>query len=387
MENKIIKIGIAGAGAIAAVHIDSFLLFGDRCRITAICDSFPDKAKELAEKKCLNAKVFSSYEDMLDSDIDMVSICLPPDVHATMSIKAMDKHKHVICEKPMASSLEECDAMIEAARRNNVVFTSICQNRFKTPVQKVLAMLRKESAGKLLSADFKSLWWRGKNYYDIWWRGTWAQECGGCFKSHSVHYLDLMQMFLGMPSSVMATMGNVWHDNSECEDLGYALFDYNGVPVIFTSSLVNHGEEQNIHFDCEKASLNIPLQIKSFKPLSNGFPEENSKEIEKLQNEYEGLPDLKIEGHPAQLLNFLKAISGEEELKSTAQDGRKTIELIMGIYKSSASGMRTAFPIQPDDHVYTKSGLIEMMPHFHEKTRSVDNFTCSEITLGRNMGK
>jgi len=384
----VIRIGIAGAGAIAAVHMDAFALFPDRCRVVAICDTFPEKAAGLAASRELDAKVFPSIDAMLaDGNVDVVSVCLPPSVHAQVAVKAMQRGKHVICEKPMASSLEECDLMIAAAKENNVHLCVVCQNRFKTPMQRTLTLLKGGMLGKVLSAEFKSLWWRGENYYDLWWRGTWEKESGGCLMSHSVHYIDLMQMFLGMPDSVCGSIRNIAHDNSQCEDYGFAVFDYRGIPVSFLSSLENHGEEQSIHFDCERASCSIPWSVEAVQPLGNGFPAKNEPLAESLRKAYESVPSLLLEGHPAQLLNFLKTITGEEALAVSAEEERNTIEIIMGIYKSSVTGSVVSFPLDKDDPFYTKEGFVSRMPHFHEKTRTVANLQTGPITLGRNMGE
>lgn len=156
--------------------------------------------------------------------------------------------------------------------------------------------------------------------------------------SHSVHYIDLMQMFLGMPDSVCGSIRNIAHGNSQCEDYGFAVFDYRGIPVSFLSSLENHGEEQSIHFDCERASCSIPWSVEAVQPLGNGFPAQNEPLAESPRKAYESVPSLLLEGHPAQLLNFLKTITGEEALAVSAEEERNTIEIIMGIYKSSVTG-------------------------------------------------
>ena len=147
----------------------------------------------------------------------MVSVCLPPSAHCEAAIHALNHGCHVLVEKPMASSLEECDKMIRAAGENNRLLSVVCQNRFKTPMERVHRMLEEGTGGRVTHAIVNSLWWRGENYYDLWWRGTWESECGGSFTSHSVHHIDLLQWMMGMPESVMACMRNVGHHNSELE--------------------------------------------------------------------------------------------------------------------------------------------------------------------------
>lgn len=383
-----LKIGIIGAGAIASIHIDSYLQFQDECQVKAVCDRFINKAEELIKEKLLDARAYQDYQEMLeDPEIDAVSICLPPSMHCAVTVDALNAHKHVLTEKPMASSLEECDCMIEAARKNGRLLSVVSQNRFKTPIVKVKKLLEAKEIGDILLATFHSLWWRGQIYYDLWWRGTWEKECGGCLMSQAVHYIDLMYMLFGMPGQVTGYISNVWHKNSECEDLAFALFQYEHMIACFDSSLVSHGEKQDITIDGEKASIGIPWNISASRSLPNGFPEKNTRMEEYLNRKYESLPSLDIEGHPAQIRNFLRAISKEETLLVDGMEGRNILELIIAVYKSAATGKMVSLPLRKEDPFYCKESMIDRMPHFNKKTKSIDNFSMSRITLGSDMGK
>lgn len=381
-----IRIGIVGAGAIAQVHIDGFLQFKELCSVVAVCDTFEDKAKSLIAEKQLEAVSYAEVQTMIEkAQLDAISICLPPSVHAKVAIQALNAGCHVLVEKPMACSLEECDQMVAAAKANNKLLCVISQNRWKSQLVNIKRIMDEGLLGKVVHASFDSLWWRGGVYYDLWWRGTWEQEAGGVFTSHSVHYLDLMQKLFGMPKRVQGFITNVNHDNSECEDLGFAVFTYDDKVINFTSSLVSHGEKQSIIIDGEKASITLPFSVSAYSSLPNGFPEPNKALEEAIQKRYEELPALEREGHPAQLLNFLNAIEGKEELALDGSVGRQTIELIHAVYKSAVEGVSVELPLSPSDPFYTKQGLAGRMPRFHTKGKSVDNFTTSKITLGRDF--
>ena len=383
-----VRIGIIGSGAIAQVHADAYLEFPDRCEVRAVCDLYVNKAEELITKKGLkNAKAYKEIEALLSSnEVDAVSICLPPDTHAEVAIKALNAGKNVLVEKPMAPSLAECDAMIEAAEKNGKILSPVAQNRFKTPNARVKTMIQEGTAGKVLYAAINSLWWRGSNYYDIWWRGTWDNECGGCLTSHAVHHIDLLLWMLGKPERVTGIITNVGHDNSECEDLGMAILEYPGMLAQLTASLVNHDEEQELIFQAERGRLSVPWATAASKALPNGFPEEDSDAKKAIQERYESIPALKNEGHPAQIENFLNAIEGTQELAITGKDGRAALELIMAIYKSSLTRQPVTLPIDKGDTFYSRD-MTKAMPRFRQKTRSVENFASSEITLGRDTGK
>jgi predicted dehydrogenase len=382
-------IAILGSGAIASVHADAYLCFKDRCEIHGICDLFPEKAAAFIEKKGLkNAQTYKDVDELLvRPDIDVVSICLPPDTHARIAIKALRAGKHVLVEKPMAASLEECDEMIRAAEESGKILAPVAQNRFKTPNSRVKQLLTEQAAGRVLHAAVNSLWWRGSNYYDLWWRGTWDTEGGGCIASHAIHHLDLLLWMLGKPERVTAVIKNAGHDNSECEDLGIAIMEYPGMLAQMTASLLAHDEEQELVFQAEKGRLSSPWKTAVSRALPNGFPEEDEAAKTALQARYEALPALALEGHPAQIDNFFAAIEGKASLAVSAQEGRAVIELIMAIYKSSALHLPVTLPLKPDDVFYKKAAMLAAMPRFNQKKRSVENFKAMEITLGRDLGK
>ncbi len=388
MVAKPLNIAIAGAGGIAAIHAQACLQSPDLCQITAVCDIFPEKAEQLIAEHQLPAQAFPTLEKALaQAEIDAVCICLPPEAHCAAALTALRAGKHVLCEKPMAASLDECDAMIAAAKEQNRLLSVVCQNRFKTPMRKVKTLIDQRAAGRVLFATVHSLWWRGANYYDLWWRGTWEKEGGGCMTSHAVHHLDLLLWMLGMPARVTAVIANLAHENSQCEDVGMAILEYDDKIAQVTASVVSHGEEQELIFQCEKGRLTIPWAPEACRALPNGFPERDEEALSALQAAYAALPELPLQDHPAQIRNFLRAIRGEEPLQCGGEDGRRAIELIMAIYRSACTRQPVALPLPVSDPFYSKAGTTQMMPHFHEKSHSVENFATSKITLPRDMGK
>ena len=184
------NIAIVGIGNISSAHINGLLEFPERAKIVALCDIYPEKA-EAAKKKynLTDAVVFDDHQKMLASDIkiDIVHVCTPPYVHAEIAINSMNAGKNVLVEKPMATCLEECDAMLEAEKKNHVVMGCIAQNRFRNSIYKLKKVVDSGLAGKIRCAHVDSLWWRGHCYYDLWWRGTWEKEGGGPTLNHAVH--------------------------------------------------------------------------------------------------------------------------------------------------------------------------------------------------------
>lgn len=384
-----LKFGIVGAGAIAYVHAQALLELQNEVEIVAVCDNLKDKSEALIQSFNLKAQSFDNLDTMLERvKLDCLCVCLPPALHCDYSCKALERGIHVITEKPMAMSVEQCNLMIETAKKHNCQLGVICQNRYKTAHMRLKAMVEREALGKVHQVTVNSLWWRGENYYDIWWRGTWEVEGGGCLLSHGVHHLDLLLWLFGRPKSILASISNLAHSNSQCEDFVSAILRFdNGMQANVTVSLVNHGEEQEIILQGERGKLAIPFKIASNRALENGFPEDNPESVAKLQSLYESLAECQYEGHKAQLLHFIKAVLGQETLETSGECGRDVIEVIMAIYKSSVLKEEVQLPIKADDPFYKHESRIKLMPHFHEKTKSIQDFKTQKITLGRDVGK
>ena len=143
-----LKIAIIGAGAISKAHIEAYLQFPERCTIVAISDIYEDKAQERIDQFQLNdARAVKDYKELLQADIDLVSICTPPYTHASLTVEFLEAGTHVMVEKPMASSLEECDLMNAAAQRTGKLLSVVAQNRFKTPMMKMKVRAGKRPHG------------------------------------------------------------------------------------------------------------------------------------------------------------------------------------------------------------------------------------------------
>jgi len=381
-----IKVAILGTGAISDSHVRAYLRFPERCRIVAVADLYPNKAAAKAAQHGLAVPVFKGWADLLrGAEFDLASVCLPPFVHAPASIELLRAGRHVLVEKPMATSLEECDAMLDAAGGAGRLLSVVAQSRFKTPMWKLKRVLESGLIGRVLHAQVDSFWWRGGNYYDLWWRGTWEKEGGGCTMNHAVHHLDLFQWMRGMPTALQAVLANLTHENSEVEDFATAVLTYaDGGFGQITASLVHHGEEHQLVFQGERAKVAVPWQVQAARQLENGFPEENPSLVAEIRSFYESLPPLALEGHDGQIANVLSALEGREPLAVSGPESRRTIELITAIYQSGHRGQRVTLPLPADAPFYTREGTLKHARHFHEKNRSVENFARNEITLGRD---
>ncbi|MDR1109002.1 MAG: Gfo/Idh/MocA family oxidoreductase [Spirochaetaceae bacterium] len=383
-----INVAIIGTGNISRAHIDAYRAFPGRCKISHLVDIVPEKAEQKKKEFNLDAGVFDSHTAILDDPrIDLVSVCTPPFCHAEIVADFLAAGKNVIGEKPMAASLAECDAMIAAAEKSGKILSVIAQNRFRDPIYNLKKVLDSGMIGKMVHAQIDSHWWRGHCYYDLWWRGTWEKEGGGCTLNHAVHHIDMLGWMLGLPSKVSALLSNAAHDNAEVEDISVAAMQYPGGALAqVTSSVIHHGEEQQVIFQGERARISAPWTVKASVSLPNGFPEGNPELEKELTAFYESLPKLPYSGHTGQIDNVLTAIERGGDILIKGEDGRRTIELITAIYKAGSEGRTIGLPIKKDDPFYTVEGILKSVPRFFEKSASLTELD-GAITMGSDYQK
>lgn len=382
-----IGVAILGVGDIANIHIEAFQKLSGRCEIRALADLYTEKAEEKKKKYQLDCDIYRDYHEILNrDDIQLVSICLPPSMHCETAVDFLKKGIHVLCEKPMAPTLEECDKMIAASEEGGAYLSVIAQNRFKTDIMKTKQLLDSGKLGKLYFAQANSQWWRGDNYYDLWWRGTWAKEGGGCTFIHAVHHIDLLLWLMGEVKEVFSLVDNQNHGNSEVEDISISTIRFkNGAVGSLVSSLLHHGESQRFTIDAEKGTIEIPHKIAVSRQLENGYPESDEEAAKALEESFKAYPDLVYTEHDGQIENMIAALEQNKKPLICGEDGRRTIELIAGIYQSAFTGRPTAFPMTEKDAFYTKDGIMQHVVKFHEKKKSVENYADVGISTGGSL--
>lgn len=190
------KIGIIGCGKIAQVrHIPEYLENKDAC-LAGFYDLNVDRAKELAKK--YDAKFYISYEELLaDEEIEAVSVCAANSAHAEITIAALNAGKHVLCEKPMATTLEECEAMVEASRRNGKILMIDQNQRLAKAHVEAKRMLQEDVIGDVIT--FRTTFGHGGP--ETWsidpGKNTWffdsKKAVMGAMADLGIHKTDLIQ--------------------------------------------------------------------------------------------------------------------------------------------------------------------------------------------------
>lgn len=369
-----INVAVVGTGNISPSHLRAYLAFPDRCRVVALCDIVPEKAEAVKRELGLDdATVHASHTEVIArGDVDLVSICTPPDTHEGLSVELLRAGVNVLCEKPMAPSLAACDAILAAEADSGAVFSSVAQNRYRDDVATMRAVLESGLLGPITSVQVDSAWWRGLPYYDLWWRGTWAQEGGGCTLNHAVHHVDLLLHLFGAPRSVSAVLTNAAHENAEIEDLSVAVLTYDRALATLTSSVVHHGQDQRFVVHGRDAMVSLPYRAVAEQAQPNGFPVPggDAELVARLDALAAAQAPLEHTAHRGQVDDVLSALEEGRRPTIDGHDGRRTIELITAIYKSGIERRAVDLPLAADDPLYQRGTLPDVAPHFFEKTTS-----------------
>lgn len=196
---KPLKIGVIGCGSIAKHrHIPEYMA-NEHAEIVAVCDIVKDRAQEMADQ--IGAKAYTDYKDLLkDESIEAVSVCTPNALHAPISVDALKAGKHVLCEKPMATSTEEAEAMIVAANEAGRKLMIGHNQRFVPSHQKAKELISKGEAGKIYS--FRTAFGHGgPEGWSVDGKDSWffrkEEAFIGAMGDLGVHKTDLMRYILG----------------------------------------------------------------------------------------------------------------------------------------------------------------------------------------------
>lgn len=193
-----LKIGIIGCGKISELRHAPEYTDNPDVQIVGFYDFFPERAKALADK--FGGRVYESVEEML-KDVDAVSVCTANNNHAESTIMALDAGKHVLCEKPMAISLEECEAMVEAAERNRKLLMIGHNQRFSKAHVEAKRLIREGKIGKVLMFHTRF----GHSGPEVWTGtgNTWffdkKRAVLGALADLGIHKTDLIHFLLEDP--------------------------------------------------------------------------------------------------------------------------------------------------------------------------------------------
>ncbi|MHB9132356.1 MAG: Gfo/Idh/MocA family protein [Armatimonadota bacterium] len=333
-----INVGIIGVGGLGGGHLNIYTKLPN-AQVIALCDILPERVQGSAERVATNvsdgsgvavqAKPYLDFREMVqDPDIDAVDICLPTDLHAETAVAALEAGKHVICEKPMALSVEECDRMIAAAKAADRVLMIAHCIRFWPEYVVLKRLIESGQYGKLRSASFQRL-----SGLPTWSESNWMADpkrSGGSILDLHIHDADYIHYLLGLPKYVTARgvedqfgisqlTADYYYDDGVMVNAAGSWFNVVGFP--FHMTFLIWLEQAVIEMDGARAPLTI-------------YPVDGDPIVPELPE---------IDGYVGEIAHFLDCIEkGIQPQVVTAWDSRESIRLVMAEQEAVRTGKRIA---------------------------------------------
>ncbi|OGF51134.1 MAG: hypothetical protein A2231_00710 [Candidatus Firestonebacteria bacterium RIFOXYA2_FULL_40_8] len=340
---KKLGFAIVGCGNILSSHGDG-VLGTPEAELICVVDTDEPKAKAAAEK--YKTKYYTSIKDMLkDPAVDVVTIALPSGLHMNAAIEAMESGKHVISEKPLEITLEKIDKMIAVSKKTKKYLAGIFQSRFMDSSLSIRKAIQDGQLGKMVLGDAYQKWYRSAEYYkSAGWRATWELDGGGALMNQAIHAIDLLMFFMGEVESVTAYAETLVH-KIPVEDTAVAIlrFKSGALGTIEGTTSVCPGEERRLEVHGTKGTVILTGMEKILWKLEGQPVKEEGNKTEG------GVADPKAitkKGHTAQFNAFTKAILAGEVPPVTAEESRKSVELILAIYKSAKERREIKLPLK-----------------------------------------
>lgn len=339
-----LRFGIIGCGVIGPLHAEAITSLSG-AQLVAVADAVPERAQKLAEK--YRVTPYSDYQEMLAREhLEIVNICTPSGQHGEEACAVMRSGRHVMVEKPMAIRREALDEMLRVQQESGVKLAVISQHRFDAASQQVRTLVEQGAFGRLVMGNVQVPWWRAQKYYDSGaWRGTWTLDGGGVLMNQSIHFIDLLQWFMGPVKSIYAYTDTLAH-RMETEDVAVAVLRFaNGaLGTIAGTTAAYPGVTTRVELFGNQGAAVIENDNLTYLHLARDDREEvTSYGIEPKQHSQatessstaQNPAALSANTHAMQVADMIHAIRENGTPLVDGYAGRRTVEIILGIYESA----------------------------------------------------
>jgi predicted dehydrogenase len=336
---KIVVVGAGFAGRV--VHLPGYA--ANMVRVAAICDQVQERAQSLADQYKV-PKVYTDWRRMIEEEQpEVVSVCLPNVLHREVTIAALEAGAHVLCEKPLATSVAEAREMFDAARRAGRVLMAAQHFRFEAGAQAIKRVVDSGALGQIYHAEATAMRRMG---IPTW--GTFHQRAlsfGGCLLDIGVHMLDqtlwlmgnptptkvsaVMQQRFGRRPEIAAAHGNAWNPKLfDVEDSAVALVRFqDGASLILRACWAAHIKDSRFSsqlLGTEGGAITDPPTIYR---LRDGM---------QVDEEFKNLP--RSSGWEREVVHFLAVVRGEAEPLVKEEETMNVQRILNAAYRSAEEG-------------------------------------------------
>jgi predicted dehydrogenase len=332
-------------------------------RLVACFDTRAEAAEKFAaENRCT---AYTKLGEMLaDPKVDIVTVATPSGAHMEPAVAAAWAGKHVIVEKPLEIKLKKCDRMIEACAKAGVQLGAIFPSRFHDSSVKLKRAVDAGRFGRLTVGDAYVKWFRTQAYYDSGaWRGTWALDGGGALMNQAIHSVDLLTWLMGPVVEIQANTATLAHERIEVEDVAVATLRFaNGaLGVLEATTAAYPGYLKRIEIHGSEGSA--VLEEEDLKAWDFAKPHKEDRAILDQMRQRKstggGASDpaaIGHHGHAMQFRDFVDAVRKNRAPAIDGHEGRRSVEIILGVYKAAETGKTVKLPLASDPVLKSRAG-------------------------------
>ncbi len=334
-DKQKVKFAVVGAGHIGKRHAE-MIRREEEAELVALVDI---RSKEECGAEDFGVPFFSSIEELLASDLDyeVVNICTPNGVHAAQSLLALEAKKHVVCEKPMGLSKDNCEKVIFKSLQVSKQVFCVMQNRYSPPSEWIKQVVSDGILGDIYMVQLNCYWNRDERYYKAGgWKGTKELDGGTLFTQFS-HFIDIMYWLFGDIDNIQGKFADFNHKEvTDFEDSGFVSFDFvdGGMGCLnYSTAVADRNLESSMTIIGSKGSVKIGGQYMNEVEVCNipGYEMPVLKESNPA-NDY-GPYKGSAANHNYVIQNVIDTIKGRTTISTNALEGLKVVEIIERIYK------------------------------------------------------
>ena len=343
------KVAILGAGFITDIHVESYHRFIPEAEVVAVYARNADKAKAFAEKHHIE-KWYSDVDATInESGCEIVDICLPNYLHADACIKAAKAGKHIIIEKPLAVTLEEADAMIDACKKAGVKLMYAEELCFAPKYERVRHLVKEGAVGEvyMLKQSEKHSGPHTDWFYDVNLAG------GGVLMDMGCHAMEWFRWMLGnvKAKSVYASMSTVLHkERTKGEDNSVVIIEFeNGVTAVAENSWAKHGgmdDRSEVHGTGGVIYADLFMGNSAISYSKHGYGYAMEKADTTVGWSFTVFEEVFNQGYPHELKHFVDCVRNNKEPLVTGEDGRVVLEILYAAYASAGQGKKIMLPFK-----------------------------------------
>ena len=334
MEGKV-KFAVIGAGHIGKRHAE-MIRREEESELVAMIDV---RSKEACNAQDFDVPFFSTIEELNESGLeyDVLNVCTPNGLHAAQSVKGLEAKKHVVCEKPMGLSKDNCEKVIFKSLQMSKNVFCVMQNRYSPPSEWIKSVVENKVLGDIYMVQLNCYWNRDDRYYKKGgWKGTTDLDGGTLFTQFS-HFIDIMYWLFGDIDNISGKFADFTHkDSTTFEDSGFVNFDFiNGGmgSLNYSTAVANQNLESSLTIIGSKGSVKIGGQYMNEVEVCNiedyEMPNLAASNPANDYGPYKG----SAANHNYVIKNVIDTLKGRTSATTNALEGLKVVEIIERIYK------------------------------------------------------